>query len=269
MTDRAELFYGTYGNFSERVLADIRAETFGHDLGQNSWVTAGEYQRFVEWLALRGVHHVLEVASGSGGPAVHLAQQAGCRVTGVDRSEEGVAAAARRAEEAGLAGQVRFLAADATARLPFADGTFDALLCVDAMNHFPDRASVLLEWRRVLRPGGRATFTDPVVITGPVTNDELAVRSSIGLFVFVPPEVTVRSIEEAGLRVLRTEDLTANAATVSQRWHRAREARREPLLQMEGPERYEAVQRFLWSVHTLTRERRLSRIAWVMERPAG
>jgi SAM-dependent methyltransferase len=47
------------------------------------------------------------------------------------------------------------------------------------MNHFPDRVKVFQEWRRVLRPGRRAVFTDPVVITGSVTNDELALRSSI------------------------------------------------------------------------------------------
>jgi hypothetical protein len=32
----------------------------------------------------------------------------------------------------------------------------------------------------ILKPGGRAIFTDPVVVTGPVTNEELAARSSIG-----------------------------------------------------------------------------------------
>ena len=92
---------------------------------------------------------------------------------------------------------------DANARLPFDDNSFDAVLCIDAMNHLPARLAVLREWQRVLRPGHRALFTDPVVITGPVTNDELALRSSIGVFLFVPPGINERLIEEAGLRLVR------------------------------------------------------------------
>jgi len=77
----------------------------------------------------------------------------------------------------------------------FDDDSFDAILCIDSMNHFPDRLKVFQEWRRILRPGRRAVFTDPVVITGPVTNDELALRSSIGLFLFVPIGVNEQLIE--------------------------------------------------------------------------
>lgn len=40
------------------------------------------------------------------------------------------------------------------ARLPFADGSFDALLCIDAMEHFPDLDGAAREFRRVLKPGG-------------------------------------------------------------------------------------------------------------------
>ena len=52
-----------------------------------------------------------------------------------------------------------------------------------------------------------------------MTNDELALRSSIGLFVFVPPGVNERLIEQAGFRLVRQEDVTDNAALVSGRWH--------------------------------------------------
>jgi SAM-dependent methyltransferase len=261
--------YSTYGSFNELVLDAIRKETFGIDIGQNSWVTAEEYDRFISWLDLRPDDQVLEVASGSGGPALYLARRTGCRMTGIDANESAIANASRLAAASEGAAQPEFSVADATARLPFEDGRFDALLCIDAMNHFPNRLSVLRDWHRILREGGRAVFTDPVVVTGPVTNIELEVRSSIGLFLFVPPGINERLIEEAGFRLVLQEDVTENAALVSGRWQRAREARKAELIRMEGEQRYDGLQRFFGAVHSLTSERRLSRIVYVAEKPPG
>lgn len=268
MTDRIDLFDSTYGHFTEDVLAAVRRETFGEDIGQNSWLTADENDRFISWLALSSRDHVLEVASGSGGPARYLAGKVGCRVTGIDANENGIAEAARAAAASGRRDLLSFRLADANARLPFDDDTFDGLMCIDSMNHFPDRGKVLEEWRRVLRPGRRGVFTDPVVISGPVTNDELALRSSIGLFLFVPAGVNERLIERAGLRLVREEDVTENAALVSGRWHDARARRRDALVGIEGEERFDGLQRFFAAVHRLTSERRLSRIAYLVEKPA-
>lgn len=266
MSARVDFFSNHYANFDEQVLAAVRAETFGEDIGQNGWVTRDEYDHFVAWLGLTARSRVLDVASGSGGPALHLADRWDCRVTGVDVNVHGIAAATRAAERAGLADRASFQLGDATLPLPFETGSFDALLCIDSMNHFPNRLDALRDWSRVLRVGGRAVFTDPVVITGAVTNEELAQRSSIGLFVFVPREVTLRMIAEAGLTVLNELDITENAARVSGRWRAARARFRGDLVRIEGDARYEGVQRFLASVHRLTSERRLSRIAWLVEK---
>ena len=268
MTERIDLFDSTYRHFTERVLDEIRKDTYGIDIGQNSWLTVDEYERLLPLLQLGAGTHVLEVASGSGGPAIYVARTHGCRVTGIDANESGIATATQLAAAAGLDPRVQFRHADATGPLPFAADTFDALVCIDSMNHFPDRAAVLREWQRVLRPGGRALFTDPVVVTGLVTNDELARRSSIGLFVFVPPGVNETLIQEAGLVVIQQEDVTANAALTAGRWHQARAARREDLLQIEGEARFTGLQTFFQTVHDLTRERRLSRFAYLAEKPA-
>jgi SAM-dependent methyltransferase len=190
-------------------------------------------------------------------------------VTGIDANESGVATAQRAAAGSRAASRLRFHVADATAQLPFERDSFDAMLCIDSMNHFPDRLDVFREWRRVLRPGGRGLFTDPVVIAGPVTNDELALRSSIGLFLFVPPGVNERMIEQAGLSLVRREDATANAALVSGRWCEARQRHRENLVEIEGEERFAGLQAFLAAVHRLTAERRLRRIVYLVEKPRG
>ncbi len=49
------------------------------------------------------------------------------------------------------------------ADLPFADGEFDAVLCNQVIEHVPDDAAALRELGRVLRPGGVAVVTTPVI----------------------------------------------------------------------------------------------------------
>lgn len=267
MSGRVDLYDSTYSQFTEQVLESVRRETFGRDIGQNSWLTVDEYDRFISWLELEPEHQVLEVASGSGGLSLYLADQAGCRVTGLDANESGIATANQRVEKSDKADQLNFKMADANAPLPFENNSFDALICIDSMNHFPDRRDVFREWHRILRPGRRGIFTDPVVITGAVTNDELALRSLVGLFLFVPPGVNEQLIEDAGFRLVRQEDVTENAALVSGRWHQAREKYKDALLRIEGEERFEGLQKFFAAVHQLTSERRLSRIVYLVEKP--
>lgn len=269
MNEKVDLFDTTYGHFETDVLARVRRKTFGEDFGQNSWTTAEEYRRWIGALGLRESSTVLEVASGSGGPALFLARETGCRVHGVDINAHGVATANERSRAMGLASRATFVEASADEPLPFAAETFDAVLCIDSANHFSRRLQVLVDWHRVLRPEGRALFTDPVVVTGLVSNEEFAARSSIGRFVFAPPGVNERLIEEAGFALLQREDVTENAAAISSRWYEARAADRAALVQIEGETRYEGLQRFFDAVHRLTSERRLSRFAYLLRKDVG
>lgn len=63
MTKRIDLFDSTYSHFTEHVLDAIRKETFGQDIGQNSWLTVDEYDLFILGLGLAPEDHILEVAS--------------------------------------------------------------------------------------------------------------------------------------------------------------------------------------------------------------
>jgi SAM-dependent methyltransferase len=267
MQPRVDFYDSTYGHFGDDVLARVRAETYGTDIGQSGWTTVQEYAEFVGWLGLGPTHHVLDVGCGSGGPALHLARVAGARLTGIDINAEGIATASRQAADAGLANRATFLTVDVDAPLPFEADTFDAIISMDAMCHMPRRAHVLEEWRRVLRPGGRAVFTDPVVVTGPVTNEEIAGRSAIGRFLFVPPGANEQFVGRAGLRLVRSADLSAGGAEMAHRWHTARAAHQDALVALEGEERFAGLQRFLEIVQRVMGERRLSRIAYFVDRP--
>jgi SAM-dependent methyltransferase len=260
--------YGRYyGNFANSAYSEIRAAEFGEDLGQNNWQTRDELEHFAALLELaRGVR-LLDVACGTGGLSVHLAQVTGCDVTGIDLEESGLDSGRRIAREANLEARARFARVDAGRRLPFAGGSFDAVVCIDALNHIPGRAAVFADWARVLVPGGRLLFTDPVTITGIVSNQELATRSSIGYFEFTPPGEDERLLAAAGLDVVAVEDLTETVAGVAGRRVEARAERADALRLIEGEEEFEGRQRFLEMVADLAREGRMSRFAYLAQKP--
>jgi SAM-dependent methyltransferase len=267
MSQSVDLYGTAYGNFATQVLEQVRRETYGEDFGQSSWVTGPEYRRFFRLLGLRAADHVLDVGCGSGGPARFLAREIGCRVTGVDVNEAGIRAGLALAREAGVQDKVHFRHADVREPLPFPDQAFDALVCMDVMCHLPDRRRLFDEWRRVLRPGGRVLYTDPVVVTGLVSKEEFATRGSTGYFEFGPPGVNERLLGEAGFELVMTEDVTDNEVEVSRRWHAARQQRAAELIRLEGAETFAGLQQFLATVHRLTGERRMSRFLYLGRKP--
>src|SRR5262245_25405749 len=229
-----DLYNNAYTHFANSAEEAVRQQTYGEDIGQSSWMTAQEWLSFADQLEITQQSNVLEVGSGSGGPATYLALKRGCRITGVDINQHGVQNGTALAQARGVADHVKFQVVDASAPLPFDVSTFDAIVSNDAMCHITQRRDVLREWHRVLRPGGRALFTDAMVITGLVSHEELATRSSIGFYLFVPPGENERLLRESCFELLEVQDLTASAANVSRRWHDAREQNRDMLVSTEG-----------------------------------
>jgi hypothetical protein len=111
-------------------------------------------------------------------------------------------------------------------------------------------------------------FSDALVIGGVTSQEEIANRSAIGYYLFSPPGVNERLIEEAGLRLLEVKGTTGNASTIAGRWQEARAKRAETLIGIEGKENFEGLQRFLDSVKKLTAERRLLRVVYLAEKVA-
>ena len=101
---------------------------------------------------------VLDLASGSGEPALTLARLTGPggHVTATDLVPAMLAIAEEQAQRLGLT-NMTFQQADAEA-LPFPDSVFDVVTCRFGIIYCPDAGKALREIHRVLRPGGRAAL---------------------------------------------------------------------------------------------------------------
>jgi len=267
--EKVELYDNAYGNYGAEAYRQIRVETYGEDLGQTSWVTTEESSEIPRLLGLTAESYVLEIGSGSGRYALQVASATGCRVLGADINEPGIQNANQLAVAENLAERVRFEKCDVSNPLRFGDATFDAVFSNDVLCHVPGRDKLLRESFRVLKPGGRLLFSDALVIGGVVSHQEIAARSSIGYFLFSPPGENERMLREVGFEVVEARDTTTNASQISKRWGDARAKRAEELIGIEGQANFEGLQQFLSTVYTLTSDRRLRRLLYVVQRPVG
>ena len=132
-------------------------ERQGHDALATSYhefftpVTALATEPLLEAVRLRPGIHLLDVATGPGALAAEAANR-GVRVVGVDLSPRMLELAR------GSYPAIEFREADVE-HLPFADGTFDAVICSFGLGHFPRPEAAVAECVRTLKPGGRIAFS--------------------------------------------------------------------------------------------------------------
>jgi len=104
-------------------------------------------------LGLQAAAAVLDAPCGDGALAAVLTR-AGYAVTGADVDETA----------ASVLPAARFRRTDLNGPLPFSDGSFDAVLSIEGIEHLENRFGYLRELHRVLRPGGRLILTTPNVL---------------------------------------------------------------------------------------------------------
>ncbi len=152
----------------------------------------------------RGMH-VLDVGSGIGGPARYFAEAHGCRVTGIDLTEEFVRVAGELTHRCGLGELVSFEQASAL-DLPFADGAFDAATLIHVGMNIDDKAKLFENVRRVLKPGAlfgvyEVMRADPGEIPFPMPWAQTPSTSFVET-----PETYRRLLTAAGFRIEREEN---------------------------------------------------------------
>lgn len=120
---------------------------------------------------IRSEHHVLDLCSGMGGPSRYLAHRLGCRVTGLDLTRSRLESAQRLTKMAKLDHLVNFREGNAL-EMPFDAATFDVVIGQEAWCHVPNKARLIGECTRVLKPAGMLAFTD-ILRTDRISSVEL------------------------------------------------------------------------------------------------
>jgi SAM-dependent methyltransferase len=108
---------------------------------------------------------VLDAGCGIGGGARFLAHTYNCQVEAMDLTQEFVDTAIRLTELSGLAAQISIRQGDVT-KLPFADASFDLVWCQNVTMNVEDKPRLFAEAYRVLRQGGRYTFSHAAEVAG-------------------------------------------------------------------------------------------------------
>jgi SAM-dependent methyltransferase len=144
-------------SFHDAAYTDARREKVSHFYRITSGSRARFHKMCLEYAT--GASDVLEYGCGQGNFAAELAR-GNAHVTGIDVSPVAIAQAAQLAAAKGVSSRVAFEVMNAE-RLTFEDNSFD-LVCGSAILHHLDLEASYREIARVLRPGGRAIFLEPL-----------------------------------------------------------------------------------------------------------
>ncbi|MEL6959004.1 MAG: bifunctional 2-polyprenyl-6-hydroxyphenol methylase/3-demethylubiquinol 3-O-methyltransferase UbiG [Pseudomonadota bacterium] len=159
------------------------------------------FDRFIDWNGTE----VLDLGC-AGGFLAEALDDRGARVTGIDPAKDAIKAARAHAAEGG-----RTINYDVGVgeRLPYSDGQFDAVACVDVLEHVQDLQQVLNEVARVLKPGGlflfdtinRNILARLAVITMAEDVLRLLPKGTHDPEMFITPAELKSGLEQAGLEV--------------------------------------------------------------------
>lgn len=148
---------------------------------------------------------ILDLGAGYGGSMRYLAGKYGCRCAALNLSEVENERNREKNREAGLEHLIEVVDGDFS-QVPFADGEFDLVWSQDAILHSGERARVCGEVARLLKPGGRFVFTDPMQADDAPEDQLQPVYDRIHLDSLGSPGFYRHTLKELGLREQAFED---------------------------------------------------------------
>lgn len=155
---------------------------------------------------------ILDLGAGYGGAARYLAERFGCHVTCLNLSETQNALNRKLTEQAGLSDLVSVVHGDFE-HIPETADRYDIVWSQDAILHSGNRTRVLNEVQRVLRPGGRLIFTDPMQSDSCPQGVLQPILDRINLATLASPAFYRTELSKLGFEELRCELMTDQLRT--------------------------------------------------------
>lgn len=158
---------------------------------------------------------VLEVGSGWGGCARHIAHATWAQVTAVELQDDYHAIGAALTQRAGLSDQVSHVNADFL-QWTVPQGGFDHVVSWLALFHIPDRQAYLSRITSALRPGGSLFAEDLYEIAPPPAEEVDDFKQHLFPNSLMPLEAYTSSLASSGMRLQRMDDMTSDWTAFTQ-----------------------------------------------------
>ena len=152
---------------------------------------------------------VLDMGAGFGGAARFLAKNFGCKVTALNLSPVQNLRNRQMNKEQELEHLVEVVEASFE-EVPYPDESFDFIWSQDAILHSGDRKKVMAEVKRLLKPGGRFVFTDPMAADNCPDGVLQPIYDRIHLETLGSPKFYKDILEELGLRFVEFKENTGH-----------------------------------------------------------
>lgn|GEM_PF-2491958 len=187
---------------------------------------------------------VLELGCGDGRSALILARRFGCRVTSLDANPANLAAARDAVTQRQMDDRITLLERPVH-DTGFASGTFDSVMALEPCRAVADKASLINEGARVLRPGGRLLICD-VVVLRPLEVDAKSERTQVvhwlrmllGRARMVGSATYASMCVDAGLEVVRIDDLSTKVLPTIECWKARADEHRVRAIEALGEPRF-------------------------------
>ena len=163
----------------------------------------------IDMMGITSGQSVLEIGSGFGGPARHIAASTGAHVAAIELQEDQNALAAELTERCGLTDKIDHVCGDFLA-YHFDHQTFDHIVSWLALFHIPDRYQLLKRSHQMLKPDG-IFFTEDMYSRSPMEEWEFK-ELATGMYASYLPEMSQykTNFEENGFEIVDIEEMSDN-----------------------------------------------------------